>query len=428
MHFALICPPFKSHLAVFATVGRALAGRGHRVTLLVNEGAEQDFAAGLPVQPVEGTDKRQLDNIIHRASRPRGPLGILRTVHDGAVLTNAFCQHAPKYLSSLGVDVILGDQMEPAAGLLARHLDLPLLSIACALPVERDEGIPLPFLSWPYDPSLEGARRNKGGERVARLLLTEQRRMIRRWAHRMGLQDPIEDLQACISETATIAQTTSAFDFPRLRSNERLHPVGPLRGEDKAEELPFAVDPDKPLVFMSLGTLQGHRYRLFRAAALACRQLDVQLLVAHCGGLSKQQEYALGATWVTSFAPQRAVLKRADVCITHGGLNTVMDALEFATPLLVLPIAFDQPGVSARILYHDVGLRLSPDYVTVAKMITAIRTLLADKGYVDRAGKVGRSIVAAGGLQKALDIIEAKVGHTASLGCVDAHEPASVEN
>ena len=136
----------------------------------------------------------------------------------------------------------------------------------------------------------------------------------------------------------------------------------------------------------------------------------------------------MGATWVTSFAPQRAVLKRADVCITHGGLNTVMDALEFATPLLVLPIAFDQPGVSARVLYHDVGLRLSPDYVTVAKMKKAIRTLLADKGYVDRAGKVGRSIVAAGGLQKALDIIEAKVGHTASLGCVDAHEPASVEN
>lgn len=412
---------------MFATVGRALVSRGHRVTLLVNEGAEHDFDAGLPVQPVEGTDKRQLDKIIHRASRPRGPFGILRTVHDGAVLTNAFCQHAPKHLRSLGVDAILGDQMEPAAGLLARHLDLPLLSIACALPLEQDEGIPLPFLSWPYDPSLEGTRRNKGGDRIARLLLTEQRRMIRRWGRRMGLQKSIEDLQACISETATIAQTTSAFDFPRLRSNDRLHPVGPLRSGDKGEELPFAVDPGKPFIFMSLGTLQGHRYRLFRAAALACRQLDVQLLVAHCGGLSKQQEYALGATWVTSFAPQRAVLERADLCITHGGLNTVMDALEFATPLLVLPIAFDQPGVSARVLYHDVGLRLSPDHVTAGKMKEAIKRLLADEGYVDRAGEVGRSIDAAGGLQRALNIIEEKVGQAASLSSADAHEPASVD-
>ncbi len=410
MHFALICPPFKSHLAVFATVGRALVRRGHRVSFLVNKGAEQGLDVDFHVQPVEGTDKRQLDKIIHRASRPGGVLGILRTVHDGAVLTDAFCQRAPIYMRSLGVDAILGDQMEPAAGLIARHLDLPLLSIACALPVERDHGIPLPFLSWPYDPSPEGMRRNRGGERVARLLLTEQRRLLRRWASRMGLRHPIEDLQSCISEKATIAQTTAAFDFPRMTSSNRLHPVGPLRSDHEAEELPFAVDPDRPFVFMSLGTLQGHRYRLFRAAAVACRQLGVQLLVAHCGGLDRQQEDALGATWVTSFAPQRAVLERADLCITHGGLNTVMDALEFATPLLVLPIAFDQPGVSARIVHHGLGLRLSPHFVTAAKMRKAIEILLADPGYANGAREVGRSVSAAGGLRKAIEIIETALG------------------
>ncbi|MCJ8521729.1 hypothetical protein MUU54_23605 [Rhizobium tarimense] len=382
----------------------------------MNEGTEQDLDVDFHVQAVEGTNKPLLDKIIARASNPSGPFGILRTVHDGTVLTDAFCRHAPKHLKELGADAILGDQMEPAAGLIARHLDLPMLSIACALPVEQDEGIPLPFLSWPYDPSGKGLRRNRGGERVARLLLTEQRRLLRRWARKMGLHIPIEDLQACISETATIAQTTSAFDFPRLNSSHRLYPVGPLRSDNRAEDLPFAVDTDKPFIFMSLGTLQGHRYRLFRAAALACRQLDVQLLVAHCGGLSKQQESALSATWVMGFAPQRAVLERADLCITHGGLNTVMDALEFATPLLVLPIAFDQPGVSARVVHHDVGLRLSPNYVTAAKMKKAIRTLLADQGYVDRAREVGRSIAAAGGLQKAVNIIEAAVGQAPNGG------------
>jgi zeaxanthin glucosyltransferase len=300
--------------------------------------------------------------------------------------------------------------MEPAAGLVARHLGLPFISIACALPVERDEGVPLPFLPWPYDPTPEGKRRNKGGERVARLLLTEQRRLLRRWALRMGLQNPMEDLQACVSETATIAQTTAAFDFPRLSGNNRLHPVGPLRSDNAAVVLPFDVDPDKPFVFMSLGTLQGHRYRLFRAAAIACRQLNVQLLVAHCGGLSKKQANAVGATWVTEYAPQRAVLERADLCITHGGLNTVMDALEFGTPLLALPIAFDQPGISARIIHHGVGLRLSPHFVTAAKIKNAIETLLGDPGYADRAREVGRSVAAAGGLDRAIEITETAVG------------------
>jgi zeaxanthin glucosyltransferase len=188
-----------------------------------------------------------------------------------------------------------------------------------------------------------------------------------------------------------------------------LHTVGPLREEELKEEIPFDVDSEKPFAFMSLGTLQGHRASLFAAAARACRQLDVQLLVAHCGGLDREQARALGATWVVDFAPQRAVLARADLCITHCGMNTVMDALEFGTPLLAFPIAFDQPGISARIVYHDVGSRQSTRFLSEAKIKRAIATLLYDPGYKERAGKLGRSISTAGGVGKAADLIEALV-------------------
>ncbi|HEX2146467.1 MAG TPA: nucleotide disphospho-sugar-binding domain-containing protein, partial [Pseudorhizobium sp.] len=399
---------------VFEALGEELTRRGHRVTFLINRGAEQSVSPHFDVQPVEGTDKRRLDDVILRASRPGGPLGILRTVHDGAVLSEFMCRHAPAHIKPLGVDAILGDQMEPAAGLVARHLDLPLVSIACALPVERDKGIPLPFLSWPYNVTPEGERRNQGGERVARLLLSEQRRLIRKWAARFGLGGNLEDLQSCVSELATVAQVTSDFEFPRTAMSKTLHMLGPLRGKQHDVSTGFPVDPQKPFVFMSLGTLQGHRYRLFRAAATACQELGVQLLVAHCGGLSSQQAERLGATWVTDYAPQRAVLARADLCVTHGGLNTVMDALEFGTPLLALPIAFDQPGVAARVVHHDVGLRLSPRLVTVAKMKNAIASLLTNRGYSDRAKVLGGSIATAGGVAKAASIIEAAVARGAS--------------
>ncbi|MCK8779794.1 hypothetical protein M0654_07315 [Rhizobium sp. NTR19] len=409
MHFALICPPFKSHIAVFETLGQELLRRGHRVTFLVNKGIEHEVSSQFDVQPVDGTDRRQLDRIIKRASRPSGPLGILRTVHDTAVLSEAFCTHAPAQLRQLGVDAMLGDQMELAAGLVSRHLRLPLISIACAVPLERDAGIPLPFLSWPYDPGSKGIKRNEGGERVSRLLLTEQRRLIQRWSKRFRLSAEFDDLQSCLSDLATIAQITEGFDFPRASHNKRLHMVGPIRGVQKAAGVPFPIDPQRPFVFMSLGTLQGHRFRLFRTAARACRELDVQLLVAHCGGMSKGQENALGADWVTDFAPQREVLERADLCITHGGMNTVMDALEFGTPMIALPIAFDQPGVSARIVHHRVGLRLSPQFLTTAKMKQAIQTLLSDPTYSEKAKAMGQSIAAAGGLRKAIDIIESTV-------------------
>ncbi|WP_265093766.1 glycosyltransferase, partial [Cronobacter sakazakii] len=94
----------------------------------------------------------------------------------------------------------------------------------------------------------------------------------------------------------------------------------------------------RPRVFASLGTLQGHRYGLFRTIARACRDADVELLVAHCGGLNDAQASALkasGATQVTGFTDQPLALSQSDAVITHGGLNTVMDAIASATPLLV---------------------------------------------------------------------------------------------
>lgn len=90
-------------------------------------------------------------------------------------------------------------------------------------------------------------------------------------------------------------------------------------------------------VFASLGTLLGQRYGLFRRIARAAKALDAQLLIAHCGGLAPPEAQALikaGATWVTDFAPQQAVLERADAVVTHAGLNTVMDALSTRTPML----------------------------------------------------------------------------------------------
>lgn len=408
MHLALFCPPYKSHIAVFQCLAGALKRRGHRVTLMVNAGVEPFLDQHVPVATIEGTSRAEIEAIIARAAAPGGPLGILRTVHDGVTLSEAICRSAPSRLAALRVDAIVADQTEPAAGLVARFLNLPLISIACAVPMERGSGIPLPFLPWPYDASEKGLKRNAGGERVSRLLLSEQRRLIRRWAGRFALAGDFDDLLSCSSDLATIAQITTEFDFPRENAG-LLHCVGPIRDAVPATPLPIEPEPGRPFVFMSLGTLQGHRFRLFKTVAAACRKIGAQLLVAHCGGLSKSQEKALGATWVTDFVPQRAVLERADLCVTHGGINTVLDALSCGTPMLVLPIAFDQPGVGARVVHHGVGLRLSPRFLTQGRVTEALARLLADPTYAQRASAFGGRITAAGGLQEAVSIIEDRV-------------------
>jgi len=181
--------------------------------------------------------------------------------------------------------------------------------------------------------------------------------------------------------------------------------------DEPAMTIPVATG--RPFVFASLGTLQGDRFGLFQRIAEACRDLDVQLLIAHCGRLDRRQEQRLlkaGASWVTDFAPQRAVLARADAVVTHAGLNTVLDALEAGVPSLALPIAFDQPGVAARVMHAGVGLKLDPRLASRRRIVQGLRRLLREPDFAQRARLLGDEVRAAGGAPRAAQLIEAVLG------------------
>ncbi len=332
LHFGLVCPPFPSHVRVFEALGLALAARGHRSTFVLNAGAGELVRPGpwaLREVGIEGSAPA-------RAAGSTGLFGILRTVSDAARRTESLVTAGAAALSDAGVDALLGDQMEPASGLLATHLGLPFVSVASALAIDPDLAIPPPYLDWPFDDSAEGLKRNRGGRRIARLLLRRQAETIRRCAVSLGLP-PRERMEDWLSPLGTISQTPAAFDFP-YGGRRRILGVGPLRAPGEGEEaLPFSPDPDRPLVFASLGTLQGHRLGLFRAIAEACRRLDLDLAVAHCGRLSAQEAALIDARIVTDFLPQRAALRASSVCVTHAGLNTVLDAMDAGVPRSPFP-------------------------------------------------------------------------------------------
>jgi len=57
--------------------------------------------------------------------------------------------------------------------------------------------------------------------------------------------------------------------------------------------------------------------------------------------------------------PQLEILKRADVFITHGGLNSIKESIHAGVPMLVYPLQAytDTMGNSSRVVYHQLGLR-----------------------------------------------------------------------
>src|SRR5690606_11963874 len=153
-------------------------------------------------------------------------------------------------------------------------------------------------------------------------------------------------------------------------------------------------------------------FSLFRRIALACRRLDMPLLISHCGGLTAQEVARLtrdGASLVTDFVPQREALAQAAVVITHAGLNTVLDALEVGTPMLALPIAFDQPGVAARIEHAGVGLRMNHRLASPGRIGNALKRLLREPAFGRRAARLGEEVRCAGGAERAAVLIEAAI-------------------
>ncbi|WP_300634658.1 glycosyltransferase [Pseudomonas sp.] len=418
-HFGVVAPAFYSHSQALQALAVELLNRGHQVTFFQQADARRwlgDPRIGFHAMGAGSHPPGSLDASLQRAASSNNPLTLRRVIADMCATTDMLCNELSAALADRQVDALLCDQMEAAGGLVAEALDLPYVSVACALPVNREPGLPLPVMPFAYGSDERSLRMYAGSRQVYDWLMRPLRAVLRGACRRLAIE-PRDALHECLSPLAQISQTLAGFDFPRTQQPAHFHAVGPLRlpfsnsvqPSSAGEALEWQIDKNRPFVFASLGTLQGGRVGMFRQIAKACRRLDAQLLVAHCGGLDSTQERMLlgsGATWVTAFAPQQSVLEHADVVVTHGGLNTVMDAIATTTPMLVMPIGFDQPGVAARVSYRGLGLQLNRRASAATLADGLARLLVLPREPLQR---MAAELQHAGGTGKAADIVEAAV-------------------
>lgn len=415
VHFAIISVPFPSHVRAHEALACALIDRGHSVSWVGPAGVLRQIVdqrirrceVGRTRWPTDWTQ-----SMVNRAARPGSPWGLRRVIQDMGDHSETLCDEGRQILRQICADVLIVDEMEAAGALLGDALGLPWISVACALPLAREPSVPLPVMHWGLATDTRALHRNAVSERIYDWLMGPHAARMKKLCAMLGARSRTSLVDG-LSPWLQLSQTTAEFDFPRAQAPRQLRHVGPLRQQhpdDLADGLCCLAQRDsKPFVFASLGTLQGWRFGLFKRIALACRAIDARLLIAHCARLNKAQCNALeraGATWVTDFAPQRAALARADVCVTHAGLNTVLDALEAGTPVLALPIAFDQPGVAARAVHAGVGLSMLPAFATSASIARALQRLLGEPTFRDRAAVLSASVAAAGGTRAAVDAIE----------------------
>lgn len=415
-HLAFVSPVLPSHMKASLALAVLLKDRGHRITFIGPPDAGPVTRAhgiafheiGALVQPL-GDLQAQLRTL----ARVRGLRGIGRHIRKMAETTQMFLDELPAALDQLRPDGMIIDQMEPAGGLVARAKNIPFLSLANALPVERDPIVPPVFANWPPDTTEFALKRNETSYRVADWMMRRQWGPLQNFAQRHNLTlDTIEDT---LSPLATLVTLPKGFDFPRCRHQDKMHHVGPIRlpepEGDVSPELAAVCDTERPLVYASFGTMFGGRVGLFRKLAKVCDQLGYQLVVSHCKQLDPRQEARIGyGAFVTGHLPQRWMLERSDICVTHGGLNTVVDCLELKVPMVAAPMSFDHPALGARITWTQTGICLPPSKWTATRLSKALRTVLEDTRYVKNGEDMRHALAQNPSAKCAPDLVERILG------------------
>lgn len=151
-----------------------------------------------------------------------------------------------------------------------------------------------------------------------------------------------------------------------------------VREQDVSPEIAawLAADPSTPLVYVSFGSFLSVRADVLARVAAALRRLPVRVALA-VGSADRAVLGELPASWlVREFLPQVALLDHAAVAITHGGNNSVTEALTAGVPMLVLPFSTDQFAGAAAVADAGVGLALDPNTASPAEIGAAIAELI----------------------------------------------------
>jgi len=408
-HLGLVCPEVSGHLNPSTTLARALMARGHRVTLFARPDAEAKArSAGLDFQATAARafPLGSLEPLIEKLGTLEGWAALrftLKMFRDGA---RTFLEDGPAQLAAAGLDGLLIDEVCAAAEPVADQQRLPYVTICNALALAPDPALPPAVLNWRYRSGRVARARN----RVLWSLLGQLGHLhtgdIRRYRAAHGLP-----ARPGLMRRAMITQQPELLDFPRVERPPWFHYTGPFHDAESGDpvEFPFERLDGRPLVFASMGTLQNRQRETFQMIAEGCAGLDLQLVISL--GRKRARPDALGAflpgdPLVVPYAPQRALLQRAALVITHAGLNTALEALAQGVPLVAIPVTNDQPGVAARLAWRGLAEVIPLGDLEPALLRRAVLRVLSDPRYRQAARLAQAEMARLPGPQRAAELIE----------------------
>ncbi|WP_257667604.1 glycosyltransferase [Parapedobacter tibetensis] len=387
MHkYLFVVPPFFGHISPTLSVGASLLQRGHQVawTGLIPLDDSHIPKGGEYILPTD-------ELAMHQEEITR----ILRRQDDGPRLSGAetwklaleetyipFCRimmnGLERVVDDYAPDVIISDCITFAGGLCAYKKQIPYVT------------------STPVPPDI-------GGQHIDALRVMEwQSKLMYDLQRSVGIDAPNLVIH---SQKLNIVFTSS--EFAAIENPEpHMRFVGPVKG--RPNDVPFdwqrLENATGPKVFVSLGTLlEDIREAYFAKLVEAFANEPVTIIAA--------TNPKIRDSWpanfiVQGFVPQAQLMPHMDVVICHGGFNTVNDAFANGLPMLITPIAYDHFHTAGLIEKAGCGIKIRYKRLRIADLRYALWQLIANDAYRQNAMRIGQSFTAAGGNERAVQLLE----------------------
>lgn len=209
-----------------------------------------------------------------------------------------------------------------------------------------------------------------------------------------------------IRQPLNLVYTSRAFQPAVEEFDASYRFVGPSIGARPADPSFPAGRLRGPVLYASLGTVFHSDPRLLRTFATALASLGGTAVVS----TGQTDPAALGPlpanVLARRFVPQPEVLARAALFVTHGGMNSVNEAMYAGVPMLVVPQGADQPMVARRVVELGAGLSLRNQDVTEDSVRALAGRLLGDARFRGAAAALRAAQHEAGGYRRAADEVE----------------------
>jgi len=214
-----------------------------------------------------------------------------------------------------------------------------------------------------------------------------------------------------------IVYTSREFQPDTPYIDDSFHFVGPsiLATTRKETDFPWdLLDSVRTKIYLSLGTLYSNNIEFYRTVFKAFSDYPAQFILS-IGRLTDIHD--LGPVpdnfIIQSSVPQLELLQKVDLFITHGGMNSVNESLNYGVPLVIVPQQIEQAFNGRQVARQGAGIVLAdrPPYgnLNAGVFRRSVGKVLADPTYRLNAERLGRSFHEAGGYQQAATVVSSRL-------------------